>query len=187
MSAKGEQYGVRCWLHERLGTGGDAFYALIAAGVAVAVSGFAAHEFKEPLLFPSLGPVVFLLFETPLAATASPRNTLIGHAVGLAVGYGSLVLFGLRHAPSVLEAGVTTSRIGAASASVAVTVAVLILLRASHPPAGATTLIVSLGILATPHKVLMMAIGVVLLTVVGWVLNRLLGVPVPVWSSSSSS
>src|SRR5690242_13578271 len=36
----------------------------------------------SPFIFPSLGPTAFLFFYTPTAPTASPRNTLIGHAVG---------------------------------------------------------------------------------------------------------
>jgi CBS domain-containing membrane protein len=45
---------------------------------------------RQPLLFPSLGPTVILFFETPLSPQASPRNTLIGHAVALLAGYASL-------------------------------------------------------------------------------------------------
>ncbi|MFN2521589.1 MAG: HPP family protein, partial [Candidatus Limnocylindria bacterium] len=51
-----------------------------------------------------------------------------------------------------------------------------------HPPAGATTLIVSLGLLGTLHAVMMIAIGVIILTATGWLLNRALGIPVPRWS-----
>jgi hypothetical protein len=40
-------------------------------------------------------------------------------------------------------------------------------LKSSHPPTGATTLIVSLGLLRTPREMVMLMIGVILLTVVG--------------------
>ena len=43
------------------------------------LSGGAAWAFDEPLLFPSLGARAFLIFETPMALVASPRNTVIGH------------------------------------------------------------------------------------------------------------
>ena len=70
----------------------------------------------------------------------------------------------------------------------ALTDAVLLLLRSSHPPVGATTQIVSLGFLQTPPEMAaqmaaQMA-GVVLLTVVGWSINRDSGVPVPVWGAT---
>jgi hypothetical protein len=47
--------------------------------------------------------------------------------------------------------------------------------RMPHPPAGATTLIVSLGILTTPAQLASMAGAVVLITTLGWALNILLG------------
>jgi len=58
---------------------------------------------------------------------------------------------------------------------VALTTLVLTLAGRPHPPAGATTLIVSLGILHTPAHFLTVGAAIVLLTVVGWALNLLLG------------
>ena len=59
----------------------------------------------------------------------------------------------------------------------------MLLLRASHPPAGATVLIISLGLLTKPIEMTMVMVGVAILTVAGWVINRGLGVPVPAWAS----
>lgn len=44
-------------------------------------------------------------------------------------------------------------------------------------------MIVSLGLLQTPREMAMLMISVVILTVVGWAINRALGVPMPVWSA----
>ena len=175
-------HGLRKRLVERFGTrGGEALYNFLGCLLALAVSGFAAYLFKEPLLFPSLGPTAFLFFEYPLGAGASPRNTLIGHLVGILAGALSLAVFGLLDHLSILQEGVTLARIEAAALSMALTGAVLLLLQSSHPPAGATVLIVSLGLLQTPLEMLMLMSGVLLLTVVAWTINRLFGVPVPVW------
>ena len=95
--------------------------------------------------------------------------------MALLAGYASLAIFGLLAAPSVLESGVTLPHIGAAALSILITMALLIILSSPHPPAGATTLIVSLGFLTTPAQLAAMAAGVVLLTIVGWLMNRLLG------------
>jgi CBS domain-containing membrane protein len=179
--------GLQRLLQERLGKPGEAIYAAGVGAVAIAISGLAAHLLRQPLLFPSLGPTVILFFETPLSPQASPRNTLIGHGVALLAGYASLVIFGLLAAPSVLQTGVTLPYIGAAALSILITMALLIILSSPHPPAGATTLIVSLGLLSTPAQLAAMAAGVVLLTIVGWLLNRLLGVPVPLWSANTRS
>lgn len=118
-----------------------------------------------------------------MAATSSPRNTLIGHAVAILAGALSLTLFGLLNNPSILVEDAIPARIGAGALSVALTGTVLLLLDASHPPTGATTLIVSLGFLQTPPEWAALMAGVVTLTATGWSINRLSGVPVPLWSA----
>jgi len=124
-----------------------------------------------------------LFFEYPLGPGASPRNTLIGHLVAVLAGALSLAIFGLLDQPSILQEGVTLARIGAAALSMALTGAVLLLLKSSHPPAGASVLIVSLGILQTPLEMLMLMLGVLLLTAIAWIINRAAGIPVPVWAT----
>ena len=44
---------------------------------------------------------------------------------------------------------------------------------------GRETLIVALGLWQAPLEMAMLMIGVVILTVVGWTTNRVLGVPMP--------
>jgi len=178
-------HGVHEKLVDRFGTKGDALYTFVACLLALAVSGLAAYAFKQPLLFPSLGPTALLFFEQPLAVPSSPRNTLVGHLVAILAGALALAVFGLLDHPSILAEGVTLVRTGAAALSLALTGAVLLLLRSSHPPTGATTLIVSLGLLQTPLEMTMLMVGVVILTIVGWAMNRALGVPVPVWAADS--
>jgi hypothetical protein len=51
-----------------------------------------------------------------------------------------------------------------------------------RPPAGATVLIVSLGLLTKPSEMVMTMVSVVLLIVAGWVINRAFGVPMPLWA-----
>ncbi len=51
-----------------------------------------------------------------------------------------------------------------------------------HPPAGATTLIVSLGILSEPWQLAVLMLAVVLLTIQGFVINRMAGIDYPVWA-----
>jgi CBS domain-containing membrane protein len=182
-AAEQQRYGFHERLAERFGVGGDALYTFVACALAAAVSGLAAYLTKQPLLFPSLGPTAFLFFERPLARRASPRNTLTGHAVAILVGFLSLAVFGLLDNPSILVEGVTITRVGAAALSLALTGAVLLLLQSSHPPSGATVLIVSLGLLKTLPELGSIAMGVVILTVAGWVINRAFGVPLPLWSS----
>jgi CBS-domain-containing membrane protein len=107
---------------------------------------------------------------------------MIGHLVVVMVGFLCLYAFGLYDDPSILQEGVTLARAAAAALALALLGAVLLLLRASHPPAGATVLIVSLGLLKTPAQLAMIMVGVAILIVAGWIINRALGTPMPVWS-----
>ncbi len=175
-------HGVHGWLVGWLGRrGGEAVYAFFACVLALAVSGLAAYAFQQPLLFPSLGPTALLFFEQPMSPGSSPRNTLIAHLVAVLAGALCLHLLGLYDDPSILREGVTLARVAAAALSLALVGAVLLLLRASHPPAGATVLIVSLGLLKTPSELAMIVAGVFLLVVAGWLINRALGTPLPIW------
>lgn len=73
---------------------------------------------------------------------------------------------------------------GASTLSLALTGVVLLLLKSSHPPTGATTLIVSLGLLQTPPEMAALMAGGVLLTVIGRLVNPSSGAPVPVWGAT---
>jgi CBS-domain-containing membrane protein len=175
-------YGLKRWLYRRYGNRGNAVYTALGSLFAVGLSGVWAWAFSEPLLFPSLGATAFLFFETPLAEVGTPRNAIIGHFVGIGAAVASLAVFGLLDDPSAYVQGVTPARIAAVALSVALTGGLLRLLRAAHPPAGATTIIVSSGLLAKPHQLVAVAAGVALITAAGWGLNRLMGVPAPVWA-----
>lgn len=136
----------------------------------------------SPFIFPSLGPTAFLFFYTPTAPSASPRNTIIGHGVGVVAGYFSLVVTGLTTAGPALAVGVTWPRVIAAALSLGLTAGVMVLLKSPHPPAGATTLIVSLGLIVAPNKLVVLMVAVVLLTVQAFVINHLAGIDYPVWN-----
>jgi CBS-domain-containing membrane protein len=176
-------YGLKRWLYARWGNRGNAVYTFTGSLVAMSLSGLAAWGFDEPLLFPSLGATAFLIFETPMAEVGTPRNTVIGHAVGILAAALSLAIFGLLDAPSAFEEGVTLARVAAVALSVGLTGGVLRLVRAAHPPAGATTIIVSSGLLADGDQMAAVAAGVLIVTVAGWLLNRAMGVPAPRWAA----
>jgi CBS-domain-containing membrane protein len=158
-----------------------ALFSFINGCISIGLMAGLADVTHSPLIFPSLGPTAFLFFYTPTAPAASPRNTLIGHAIAVVVGYLSLVVTGLTGAGPSFEVGVTVPRVIAAALSLGATSGLMVLLRVPHPPAGATTLIVSLGILTKPIFLVFLIIAVVLLTVQAFVINRLAGIPYPIW------
>lgn len=156
-------------------------FAFVNGLMAIGVMALVAYVTGQPFVFPSLGPTAFLLFYTPLQPAASPRNTVCGHAIGAAAGYVSLVLFGLTEAAPALATEVTSARIGAAALSLGLTSGAMVWAKVPHPPAGATTLIVSLGILRKPEQLVVLMVAVVLLVVQGFVINRLAGIEYPLW------
>jgi CBS-domain-containing membrane protein len=175
--------GVNAWLYARWGNRGNALYTFTGGLLTIALSGVLAWLLEEPLVFPSLGATAFLFFETPMAEVASPRNTIIGHYVGALVATVWLFVFGLQDHANVLVEGFGPARAAAVALSVACTGGILRLLRAAHPPAGATTVIVSAGLLHTASQLAALAGGVALLTLSAHLLNRVLGVPAPRWAS----
>jgi len=107
----------------------------------------------KPFIFPSLGPTAFLLSYRTDAATFSAWQVIGGHLWGTVAG---LACYHLVVSGAVLmDLAVPLSAAGlrlAASGALAtgVTTALMIATRSVHPPACATTLIVSLGLLTTP-------------------------------------
>lgn len=156
-------------------------FAFVNGLVSIGIMAATAFVTGAPFIFPSLGPTAFLLFYTPTAPASSPRNTILGHLVGVGAGYLSLVIFGLTAAAPALATSVTAGRVWAAALSLALTSGFMVWLRVPHPPAGATTLIVSLGILREPWQLVVLMAAVVLLTIQGFVINRMAGIDYPRW------
>jgi CBS-domain-containing membrane protein len=159
-----------------------ALFMFINGFVTIALLAVVAMVSKTPFVFPSLGPTAILLFYTPLSPTASPRHTIYGHAIGIICGYGSLLLAGLHHAAPATVVGVDFHRILAAALSLASTSALMILLKSAHPPAGATTLIISLGIVTKPTYLVVIEVAVALMVVQAIIINRLAGLDYPLWA-----
>src|SRR6266700_1223654 len=159
-----------------------AIFSFINGCISIGLMSALALITGSPFIFPSLGPTAFLFFYTPRAPSASPRYTLVGHTIGVLAGYFSLVVTGLTTAGPALTVGVTWPRVIAAALSLGLTSGLMVLFKSPHPPAGATTLIVSLGILTKPWQLLLLMVAVVLLTLQAFAINRLAGIPYPLWN-----
>lgn len=164
-----------------------ALYVFINGFITIAVLALLALISHNPFVFPSLGPTAYLLFFSPLAEASSPRNTVFGHAIGLLCGYGAFVLTGAGTQPFGVHHAIFWPRILAAALSLSATGAVMVLFRVSHPPAGATTLIVSLGIISQPRELVVIEVAVFLLVAQAWTINRLAGLPYPLWNANQSA
>lgn len=150
---------------------------LYAAGVAVVVLGGLgglAAAFDQPFLVPSVGPTVMVLAERPRSASAHPRNVLVGHVAGVAAGLCALLMFGLWNSPAATD-GISAARVGATVVALCLTTLVLQLVRAPHAPAGATAMIVSLGLLHSPWGLLAIICAIAFTAAVATVLNLATG------------
>ncbi|HZS57258.1 MAG TPA: HPP family protein [Bryobacteraceae bacterium] len=164
-----------------------ASYVFVNGFATIGVLAVLAFFTHNPFVFPSLGPTAYLFFFTPLAETASPRNAVLGHAIALCCGYAAFWVTGMNSLPAGLPAEIYWPRVLSAALSLSFTGAIMVLLHVSHPPAGATTMIVSLGIIAKPKYLFVIEAAVILLTAQAFLINRLAGIPYPVWKKVTDS
>jgi CBS domain-containing membrane protein len=163
-----------------------AAYVCVNGFVTIGLLALLALLTGSPFVFPSLGPTAYLFFFSPLAEASSPRNTILGHAIGLTCGYAAFAITVASRPPFGVHPGVHGPRVLAAALSLSATGALMALFRVSHPPAGATTLIVSLGIISQPKELVIIEVAVILLTVQALAINRLAGIPFPLWKYHKS-
>lgn len=129
--------------------------------LAVGLLALGGWALGRPLLLPSLGPTIFMIALQPADPTIRFYNIVIGHAIGL--GSGFLVVRLLPAEPVVIG-----------MAALVVTLLAQKLARATHIPAAATTLLISLGFVpATGETVLRFAVGVLIVGAVAEGARRL--------------
>lgn len=156
-------------------------YVFLNSFVTIALLTSVALLTHNPFVFPSLGPTAYLFFFSPLAEASAPRNAIYGHAIGLACGFFAFYVTGMHPFDQGAGGHVYLPRILASALALALTGAVKVLSNVNHPPAGATTMIVSLGILAKPQYLPVIEIAVGLLVLQAFAINRLAGLPYPAW------
>lgn len=159
-----------------------AAFGFVSCVASVGIIALAASITDQPLVFPSLGPTAFLIFDRPRVPSAAPRNVVVGHAIGVACGVVSLALFGVLGEPTPAR-HLSVTRVLAAAVSLGLTVAVMVLVRVPHPPAAATTLVVSLGYLRSTADIAVLLVAVCALAAQGYVIDRIAGIDYPRWRS----
>lgn len=122
------------------------------AMLAVATLGFTQDLAGLVILFAPLGATCVLVFGLPASPLSQPANVVLGHALAGIIGIGAQM--------------VMPGEVWLAAVAVGLAVAAMAVLRVTHPPAGATTLVSyasaqSLSFLAFP--ILSGALALVLL------------------------
>lgn len=124
-------------------------------------------------------PTAYLHAENPEHRSSRFYNTVVGHAVALGAGFFAVWILNAWNAPNVMATGqLTAVRVEASTLAITLTIFAVLALRASHQPAGATTLLVTLGTFQTLQDALIVLAGVLLTAIVGEPIRRLrLGKP----------
>ena len=158
-----------------------AIYVFANGFLSIALLALLAVATGVPFVFPSLGPTAYQLFFFPRAAASTPRNTLLGHFIGLACGYAAFLIMPIPVSEALAAGAFDLRPVLASALSLAATAALMILLDASHPPAGATALIVSLGVITKPQYLVVIQVAVFVLIAQAFCVHRLARVPYPIW------
>lgn len=136
------------------------------AGLLFAVLGAIAWASGQPFIFPSLGPSAFILAFDRRSDRTQTYRIVGSHLIGGVAGLVAFTLLAdgvsITATPSAYSAEAFWL---AASAvlSIVLTSWAMIATNTVHPPACATTLIVSLGLLSTPLQVGIIVVSIVIL------------------------
>lgn len=147
----------------------DAVWVPLISGVLIVVAGALSLATGKPLLFAALGPTAIMIAASPGHTTTRFHNIVVGHVIAFVCAWLALLLLGAGKAPSLLSGqSIPVVRVWASALAVAVTVLVQPSLRAYHPPAAATALLVTLGVYRTNWQTaLSMLAGVVTIALLG--------------------
>jgi len=149
-------------------------YAPLLSGLFLGLVGAIGILARQPWLFPSLGPTIFLLAVTPEAQASRNWNIIAGHAFGVCAGFAALHLFNAQATPVVMGGGdLSWERVASTALAVAATIGLQSAANAQHPPAAATTMLITLGGLKpTWGSVFSIAVGVSLVAALQFTSRR---------------
>lgn len=112
----------------------------------IVVAGLIGYWLGQPWLFAALGPTVIMMVQNPGHETTSLRAVIVGHMSAIACAYLALLILNASDAPTLARAATEVSpRVWASAAALALLALVQPQLRAYHPPAAATALLITLG------------------------------------------
>ncbi|MFE0387613.1 HPP family protein [Streptomyces bungoensis] len=149
---------------------------LVLAAVTLTVVGLVGHAVGGVWLTTTVGPTAYLLLAHPEDEASRLRSSLLGHASATGCGLAALAVFGLWDHPSVAEVHRDSlPQIAAQALAVGLTLLLLTVLHAHHPPAAATALLISSGIARPGPPLYGMLAGLALLIALAAVLARIPG------------
>ena len=153
----------------------------INCGFCALVLGGTALLLREPLLIPAIGGTIYMVMTAPDHEASSPKNVVISHGLGAVIGWVMLGLFGLHGVPGGIAMELSWPRVAAVAASLAATNGVTRAVKCAHPPAGATTMIVSIGAMPLAHHILDFELAAIVVVGYGLAVHNIAGVEYPLW------
>ncbi len=139
----------------------DALVAGLGTFVALAAVGGLAALSGQALVLGSFGASCVLLFGFPAGPFSQPRNVFGGHMLAATVGLAFLAVFGPGWLPM--------------AAAAAVAVALMILTKTVHPPAGSNPVIIFVGHGTWSFLFMPTATGAAMLLAIAWTFWRAQG------------
>jgi len=119
---------------------------------------------RQPWLFAGLAPTIVMAAANPAHETTSFRAIVVGHLAAMACGYLAVLLLNATGAPTMIATRIVPmDRVWASAAALALLVVVQPQLKAFHPPAAATALLVTLGAYRMAGKTPLVLVGSVVL------------------------
>ena len=153
----------------------DVMWVPTVSALLIVASGLVGYWLKQPWLFAGIGPSAYMIASAPTQDTSRFRNVVVGHLAAIAVAYVVLLVLNVHSTTALLAASkLSLPRLWASAIGLGLLALVQPQLKAYHPPAAATLLMITLGLFRTTGRApLALMGGVVLVAVVGELLNRL--------------
>jgi hypothetical protein len=150
------------------------FWVPLVSAALIVLVGFIGTYMRQPWLFAALAPTILMVAATPGHETTGFRAIVVGHISAIACAYIALLLLDATGSASMLATRVIPMpRVWASALALAMLAIVQPQLRAFHPPAAATALLVTLGAYRMTGKTpLALVGGVVVVAVASELLQR---------------
>lgn len=163
------------WKDRSPAAAADAVWVPLISAVLIAVAGAMSLATGQPWLFAGLGPTAIMIAASPGHSTTRFHSIVLGHLVAILCAWLALLLLGATKSPSLLGGNsIAVVRVWASALAVGLTVLVQPSLRAYHPPAAATTLLLTLGVYRLSWKTsLSLLAGVLVVAALGEWFQRL--------------
>jgi CBS-domain-containing membrane protein len=124
---------------------GDAAWAATMSAILILVAGALTLATKQPWLFAALGPTAVAVASAPGQPSSRFHSVVVGHLSALLCAWLIVVLVGAGGSTVSGDDAIGIARVWGSAMAIAVMVLIQPSLRAFHPPAAATALLITLG------------------------------------------